>query len=299
MKILLTGGSGQIGRELGVCLRGRGDILAPGRERLDLGNIAQLRDCVESWRPDVIVNAAAYTAVDQAERESGLARRINAEAPAAIGEAARRVGAAVVHFSTDYVFDGRKLSPYEEDDATAPINVYGRTKREGEEGLLASGARSLILRTSWVYGLHGRNFLLTILRLARERDALRIVADQYGAPTWSRSAAHCCAQILAQAGRAADAGQWWAQHGGICHVSARGRTTWYGFARVALERLRLPRHPVLHPIQSHEYPTPAARPAYSVLSGARLEHAFGLRMPHWEQALAACLASTENARGLA
>ncbi|GIZ51617.1 dTDP-4-dehydrorhamnose reductase [Noviherbaspirillum aridicola] len=291
MKILLTGAGGQIGYELLQCLQGRGELLAPGRDRLDLERPDQLRELIRAWRPDVVVNAAAYTAVDQAEREPDAARRVNAAAPAAIGEAARQVGAAVVHFSTDYVFDGRKLSPYEEDDPTGPLNVYGQSKREGEQALLASGARCLLLRTSWVYGLRGRNFLLTVLRLARERDSLRIVADQYGAPTWSRSVAQCCARVLAQAERASDRDEWWALNGGIFHMSAQGRTSWYGFTRSALERMRLPRTPAVHPIASHEYPTPAKRPAYSVLSGARLEQHFGLRMPHWEQSLADCLAS--------
>lgn len=296
MRILLTGGSGQIGHELSQCLQACGEVYAPPRDRLDLERPAQVRDLIRAWRPNLIVNAAAYTEVDKAEQEQALAHRINSEAPGLIGEEARRIGAGVVHFSTDYVFDGRKLAPYDEDDETGPLNMYGRTKLEGERALLASGANCLVLRTSWVYGLRGRNFLLTVLRLARERDSLRIVADQYGAPTWSGAAAQYCANIVAQAGRARDPEQWWHTHGGVCHLSARGRTSWYGFARAILERSRLARRPVVHPLRSEEYPTPARRPAYSVLSGARLEQHFGLRMPHWEQSLAYCLGRSAAAQ---
>jgi dTDP-4-dehydrorhamnose reductase len=291
MKILLTGASGQVGHELALCLRPCGEIFAPDRSLLDLERPEQLRQVIRAFKPDVIVNPAAYTAVDQAESEAATALRVNAEAPAVIGEEARRNGAAIVHFSTDYVFDGRKFAPYEEDDEAAPINVYGRTKLAGEQALQAADVPCLLLRTGWVYGLHGRNFMLSVLRMARERDTLRIVGDQYGAPTWSRTVAQACAQLLARAGRAVDRDEWWRRHRGVYHLSARGRTSWHGFASAIVERARLARTPLIQSISTEEYPTPASRPRYSVLSCAKLEREFGLRTPHWEQGLAACLGS--------
>lgn len=223
MRILLTGASGQVGHELAQCLEACGEIFAPPRARLDLERPDQLREVIRAYKPDLIVNPAAYTAVDQAESNAAAAQRINADAPAVIAQEARRCGAAVLHFSTDYVFDGGKCAPYDEDDEAAPLNVYGRTKLAGEQALQDAGIPLLLLRTGWVYGLRGHNFMLTMLRQAQERDSLRVVADQYGAPTWSRTVAQASAQMLARAGRAPDREEWWRRHGGTYHLSARGR----------------------------------------------------------------------------
>jgi dTDP-4-dehydrorhamnose reductase len=283
MKILLTGGRGQVGYELERCLQGLGEVVAPGRERLDLSDLAQVRDVVRALRPGLIVNAAAYTAVDRAESEPALAHVVNAEAPGVLAEEARRLGAALVHFSTDYVFDGSKDGPYVESDAAAPLNVYGRTKLLGEQAIAATGAAHLILRTSWVYGMRGHNFLLTMLRLARERGELRVVSDQHGAPTWSRTVAQTTADILSQARRGGD---WWAENGGLYHLSCQGQTTWHGFAEAIMEASSNST-PVI-PISTNEFPTPARRPRNSTLDASRLVHRF-CRLPEWRAALALCL----------
>ncbi|MEO7497834.1 MAG: dTDP-4-dehydrorhamnose reductase, partial [Massilia sp.] len=208
MKILLTGANGQVGYELERSLQGLGQVVAPRRAELDLSDLDQVRDVIRAVRPGLIVNPGAYTAVDKAETEVALAMRVNAEAPAVMAEEAVRLGAAMVHYSTDYVFDGTKAGAYVETDPTGPINVYGQSKLAGEQAIAATGVDHLILRTSWVYGMRGKNFLLTMLRLAAERDSLRVVSDQHGAPTWSRTIADTTALILAQA-RVGGA-DWWA-----------------------------------------------------------------------------------------
>ena len=284
MKILLTGANGQVGYELERSLQGLGQVLALGRARMDLADLDQVRAVIRAERPSLIVNPAAYTAVDKAEAEPLLARRINAEAPAVMAEEARKLGAAMVHFSTDYVFDGAKQGAWLETDATGPLNVYGQTKLEGELAIAASGVDHLILRTSWVFGMRGKNFLLTMLRLASERDELRVVNDQHGAPTWSRTIADTTALLLAQA-RAA--GQpWWEQHGGTYHLSSQGQTTWCGFTEAIIAAAGLSCRVV--PISSAEYPVPARRPANSVLDTGKLRARL-CELPHWEQALALCL----------
>ena len=284
MKILLTGANGQVGYELERSLQGLGQVLALGRARMDLADLDQVRAVIRAERPSLIVNPAAYTAVDKAEAEPLLARRINAEAPAVMAEEARKLGAAMVHFSTDYVFDGAKQGAWLETDATGPLNVYGQTKLEGELAIAASGVDHLILRTSWVFGMRGKNFLLTMLRLASERDELRVVNDQHGAPTWSRTIADTTALLLAQA-RAA--GQpWWAQHGGVYHLSSQGQTSWCGFTEAIVAAAGLSCKVL--PISSAEYPTPARRPATSVLDTGKLRARL-CELPHWEQALALCL----------
>jgi dTDP-4-dehydrorhamnose reductase len=284
MKILLTGGRGQVGYELERCLQGLGEVVAPGRDQLDLADLAQVRDVVRALRPGLIVNAAAYTAVDRAESEPALAHVVNAEAPGVLAAEARRLGVAMVHFSTDYVFDGSKDGPYVESDAPAPLNVYGRTKLLGEQAIAATGAAHLILRTSWVYGMRGHNFLLTMLRLARERGELRVVSDQQGAPTWSRTVAQATADILVQARRGG--GDWWEQHGGLYHLSCQGQTTWHGFAEAIMEA-SANSTPVI-PVSTTEYPTPARRPRNSVLDSSRLVDRF-CRLPEWRETLALCL----------
>lgn len=284
MRILLTGARGQVGYELERCLQGLGEVVAPGRSRLDLADLDQVRDVVRALRPGLIVNAAAYTMVDRAESEPALALRVNAEAPAVLAEEGRRLGAAMVQFSTDYVFDGSKEGPWVETDAPAPLNVYGRTKLLGERAVAASGISHLVLRTSWVYGLRGSNFLLTMQRLARERGELRVVDDQFGAPTWSRTVAQTTAHILAQS--RAFGPEWWDQHGGIYHLSCQGRTSWHGFAQAIMEHAQSP-VPVI-PVSSSEFPTPARRPRNCLLDSSKLIERF-CAIPDWRAALALCL----------
>lgn len=284
MKILLTGCSGQVGYELERSLQGLGDVVAVDRARMDLANLDQVRAVIREVQPGLIVNPAAYTAVDKAESERDLAYRINAEAPAVMAEEAKQLGAALVHYSTDYVFPGADPAARVETDVTGPVNVYGASKLAGEQAIVASGARHLIFRTSWVYGMRGKNFLLTMLKLARERDELRIVADQHGAPTWSRTIADSTATVLAQAKAGGSA--WWEAHGGIYHLSCQGQTTWFDFTQAILEEAGITCK--LTPIASSEYPTPATRPAYSVMSSQKLVQSL-CALPHWRDALRLCM----------
>jgi dTDP-4-dehydrorhamnose reductase len=288
MKILLTGKNGQVGYELERSLQGLGEIIALDRSQMDLANLDQVRDVIRTIKPNLIINPAAYTAVDKAESEPELAMRINGEAPGVMAEEAKKLGAAMIHYSTDYVFDGTKNTPYVETDPTCPINVYGATKLAGEQAIQAAGIPHLILRTSWVYGMRGKNFLLTMLRLAQERDELRIVADQYGAPTWCRTIADTTAHIVAQAKGAHDAQSWWQERSGIYHLTAQGQTTWYGFTQAILEHAAISRKPVLTPIATQDYPLPAKRPTHSAMSCEKLINEF-CHLPNWENALASCL----------
>ena len=271
-----------------------GDVVAPTRERLDLTSPTSIRSVMNEVRPRWVVNAAAHTAVDKAESEPELAYAINAEAPRVLGEEARKIGAAVIHFSTDYVFDGTSTSRYIETDVTGPLNVYGSSKLAGEQALAATGAAHFIFRTTWVYGATGKNFLLSILRMSREREQLRIVADQHGAPTWSfdlaRMTAHVIHQISKQASeRACDATEIAAPLSGVYHAAGAGETTWFGFADVAVDMLRKyqpeSRLANVQPIPTAEYPTPARRPANSLLNCGKLERVFGWRMMPWQESL--------------
>lgn len=289
MKILLTGATGQVGRVLAGALQPVGEVMTPGRADMDLANPDQLRRVIRTARPHLIVNCAAYTAVDQAEREPELAYRINAVAPAVIAEEAKSLNAALVHFSTDYVFDGRKAGPYLESDAPHPVNVYGASKLAGESAIAASGVNHLIVRCSWIYGMHGNNFLSAILRLANTKRPLRVVDDQYGAPTWSGSVAAAAALMIARAA-AADA-SWWSQYGGIYHMCSRGRTSWHAFAQAILHHAGLAT-PVL-PVSSAEYGAAAQRPANSAMSVDKLRSRF-CDMPDWQQGLAQCFDSQAN-----
>lgn len=289
LRILVTGRDGQVGRELTRSLAGLGEVTATGRAELDLSSDDSIRSVVREVRPHLIVNAAAYTAVDKAESEPDFARRINAEAVATLAAEAKAVGAAVMHYSTDYVFDGSKATPYVEDDATHPLNVYGRTKLAGERALTVAGIPTLVLRTSWVYSGEGKNFLLTILQLAEEKPELRIVDDQIGAPTWSRDIAVATASVVARwrEGRFTD------DNSGVYHMTAAGKTSWYGFAAEAI-RLRSQfaagtKLAKLTPISSAEYPMPAARPKNSQLSCEKLAQVFDCRLPDWKASLATFL----------
>ena len=282
-RILLTGISGQVGRELQRTLQPLGDVIACDRSRFDLTQPEALRATLQALRPTLIVNPAAYTAVDKAESEPDLAMTINATAPAVLAEFAREADALLVHFSTDYVFAGDQPTAYSEDDIPAPLGVYGRSKLAGEQAITASGCRHLIFRTSWVYGLHGHNFLKTMLRLAQERDELRVVDDQFGAPTWSRMIAETVAAALAR---------YQGQHG-IYHCSAGGFTTWHGFAEAIIDRAHrqglLNKTIPVRRITTADFPTPAKRPANSRLDCDRLQHDFDLAPPDWETQLGLCL----------
>jgi len=302
--ILLIGKSGQLGAELGRLLPTLGEVIAPERSELDLRDRQQIRQVMRSAKPQLVVNAAAYTAVDAAETDEANAFAVNAEAPRVVAEEAKKIGAVLVHFSTDYVFDGTKKAPYVETDSPNPLNAYGRTKLAGEEAIRDSGAAHLIFRTSWVYATHGRNFLLTILRLATEREELKIVADQVGAPTCAFDLAEATTKVLAGI-IAGDKSQFPSpEAGGTYHMTAAGQTSWYEFANAILEEARrapqnLPwlasatkGRPLIVrrvvPISMEEFPLPARRPAYSVLSNARLKQVFGVALPDWRTQLQKC-----------
>ncbi len=288
--ILLTGVTGQVGFALARSLQGLGRVVAVDRRGMDLADPDQIRRVMREVRPHLVVNPAAHTGVDAAEADDARAMRLNAEAPGVLGEEACRLNAKVLHYSTDYVFDGTKADAYLESDSTHPLNAYGRSKLAGERAIAGSGCKHLIFRTSWVYGLRGSNFLLTMLRLGAERDELRIVADQIGAPTWSSTIAMLSAQVLAQGSRDDDWDDWWSRHEGVYHLTADGQTSWYGFAEAIFEMSGLEKWPRLLPIESAAYPTPAPRPRNSRLSNDKLADTFGLRAPHWRDALALCLA---------
>ncbi|MGI4842062.1 MAG: dTDP-4-dehydrorhamnose reductase [Janthinobacterium lividum] len=284
MKILLFGKSGQLGWELQRSLAALGEVHASGRLEADFGDVEALRASVRDYRPDIIVNAAAYTAVDRAEGDERTAHGINALAPGVLAEAARECGAWLVHYSTDYVFDGRKESPYREDDRANPLSVYGRTKFEGEERIRASGAHHLILRTSWVFGPHGANFPKTILRLARERPQLEVVADQFGAPTSAELLADLTALALQHiALRGVGAGEL----AGTYHVAASGRTSWHAYAchvvaQALAQGARLQAGPAqISPVTAAAWRAAAPRPRNSLLDTGKFRTAFGLALPDW------------------
>lgn len=283
LRFFITGANGQLGFELQRALAPLGDVAACGRDACDLSNPDSIRSAIRAAKPDVLFSAGAYTAVDKAESEPDLACAVNATAPGILGEEAAKLGALVIHYSTDYVFDGTKLSAYSEEDATNPLGVYGKTKLEGEKSLAASGAAHLIFRTSWVFGAHGKNFLKTILRLASTRDELRIVADQFGAPTGAALLADASAHIAARYRR--DGRENFPL--GLYHLTASGETSWHSFARHIVARAVAANSPIqatperILPIATPEYPTPAARPANSRLNTSKFRNAFGLHLPDW------------------
>ena len=292
MRILVTGGNGQVGYELRRILAPLGTVVAPGREQCDMASADSVRACIREMKPDLIVNAAAYTAVDKAEQEPDLAMAVNGIAPGVMAEEANSLGAALIHYSTDYIFDGSKAIPYVEDDAACPINVYGETKWAGEEAVRSVAERYLILRTSWVYGVRGQNFLLTIRRLARERQELNIVADQIGSPTWSRLIAETTGLMVAHS--AGHQAELLGDCAGTYHLTSAGQTSWHGFAKslLALDPDKAAHQlETLGAINTEQYPTPAKRPKFSVLNNDKLAQQFGLRLPDWHDCLA--LASAE------
>jgi dTDP-4-dehydrorhamnose reductase len=297
MRILLTGVNGQVGWELRRSLMTIGEVIPASREggngivKMDLSQPESLRDVIRDIQPQLIVNAAAYTAVDKAESEPELTMAVNGVAPGVLAEEAKRCGAAIVHYSTDYVFDGTKKAPYVETDRTNPLNVYGQTKLAGEQAIQAVDVPHLIFRTSWVYGLRGKNFLLTMLKLAREREELKVVDDQIGSPTWCCTIAQATAQIVAQG-----VGNWpefIEPKSGLYHLTSTGETSWYGFAQRIFELTDGVEERALKsvlPIGSEFYPSPTQRPDYSLLGVGALEQTFGLRLPGWDAALGVALA---------
>ena len=298
MKILLLGADGQVGWELQRALAPLGDVVACGRDGIDgqaadLDRPLALPALLRHVRPQVVVNAAAYTAVDRAESESAQVRRINAESPAVLAAEARMLGALLVHYSTDYVFDGSGEAARDEIAATRPLNVYGATKLEGEQAIQASGCRHLILRTSWVYAARGGNFVRTMLRLAQERDVLKVIDDQIGAPTGAELLADLTAHAVRAIGR--DATQC-----GLYHCTAGGETSWHGYARFVIEQARAQGMPLrvppeaVHPIATAAYPTPAQRPLNSRLDCDKLRQAFGLHLPPWQDGVVRILTEILN-----
>ena len=287
MKILLLGQHGQLSHELQLSLGQQAELSVLGRAQLDLSQPEQLRRQLQRLHPDLIVNAAAHTAVDRAESEQELAFAINAVAPGLLAERAAELGVPLIHYSTDYVFDGSKPTPYTEQDAPNPLNLYGRSKLAGEQAIQAVGGAYLILRTSWVYSRHGSNFLLSMQRLLQERDSLNVVADQIGAPTWAGSIARATGELI-EHWRAGRPGPW-----GIHHLTSQGETSWHGFACAIAERLRAQGKHACEPtpIPSSGYPTPAQRPLNSRLDCSRLQRDWAIRLPDWQAALTECLAS--------
>ena len=284
MKILLTGSRGQLGRELKRSLASLGDLVACDHQQLDLSDPDMLRSTVRSVAPALIVNAAAYTAVDKAETEPEMAHAINAAAPGILAEETAKLGARLIHFSTDYVFDGVKSAPYTEEDLPSPLSAYGRSKLAGEKAIAATNCRHLIFRTSWVFGLHGSNFMKTMLRLGREREELRVIGDQFGAPTWTRHLADATALVLARRETPS----------GLYHLTAAGETSWHGYAEAIFSEARntglMDQSPVVRRITSAEFPLPASRPANSRLDCSRFRQDFDLALPDWRSGLIDCLA---------
>ena len=285
MRILLLGVEGQLGTELRRTAPPGAELIAPRQAEADFTRLPELRDLVRAARPQAILNAAAYTAVDRAETESALARTINAEAPALLAAEAARLGAAIIHYSTDYVYGGDRAAPWTEDDEPSPCNVYGASKLDGDRAVLGSGARGVVLRTSWVYAAHGQNFVRTMLRLGREREELRVVADQRGCPTWAHDLARASWTVLGRG----------CEPCGLFHCAGTGAVSWHGFAERIFELAR--QRPLgaglrvrsVAPIATADYPTPARRPLQSELDCSRIARAYGIHMPEWAAALARCL----------
>ena len=281
--ILLVGRIGQVGWELRRTLAPIARVTSLDFPDIDLSQPESIRQAVRETRPRIIINAAAYTAVDKAESEPELAMKINGVAPGILAEAAAKSGALLVHYSTDYIFDGTKREPYVETDPPNPVSAYGRSKLAGDQSVQAAGGAHLVFRLCWVYGSRGQNFMLTMMRLARERETLRVVCDQIGCPTWSRMIAETTAQALKQALAASD----WNAFTGVYHLAASGAVTWHSFAQAIVDLMPAEGRKCtrIEPISTPQYPTPAKRPAYSVLGCGKLESTFGLRLPDWKESL--------------
>ena len=283
LRTLLIGKIGQVGWELRRTLAPMGRLTCVDFPEIDLTDADSIRRWVRDARPDIVINAAAYTAVDKAESEPDKAMQINGVAPGILAEEAKASGALLVHYSTDYVFDGTKTTPYLETDLPKPLGAYGHSKLAGDEAIRAVAGAHLIFRLCWVYGARGQNFMLTMLRLAREREKLRVVSDQLGCPTWSRMIAETTALALKQVTAASDRSAFT----GTYHLAASGVTSWHGFAQAIINLMPAEgkKCSAVEAISSSEYPTPAKRPAYSVLACDKLERMFKLRLPHWEESL--------------
>ena len=288
-RVLITGKNGQLGFELARAFTARADVFAIGQEELNLADDDAIRRCCREIKPTLILNAGAYTAVDKAEQEQALAMQVNGVAPRVLAEEANLLGATVIHYSTDYVFSGDATEPYREEDPTSPQNIYGNTKLVGEQAVVDVADRFVVFRTSWVYAARRQNFLLTMMRLAREREELRVVSDQIGSPTWVQTLADFTHAAIGDDGKLSIAD-------GIYHLSANGRTSWHGFAEAIFaaipDQRRIAKR--VTPISSADFPTPAKRPAFSVLSNQKIEFATKKRVPDWQEQLAGCAASYQS-----
>ncbi|MBN9377682.1 MAG: dTDP-4-dehydrorhamnose reductase [Chlamydiales bacterium 38-26] len=281
-KILILGSKGQVGWELQRTLAPLGQIIAHDRTTLDLSCATSLSRKIQEIQPQVIVNAAAYTAVDKAETDQETCYAINAKAPQQLAQEAKKLQALLIHYSTDYVFDGKSAHPYKEQDSTNPQNIYAKSKLEGDQAILSSGCSHIILRTSWVYGSRGQNFLRTMLRLGQQKDLLKIVDDQIGAPTWSRLIAEATAQVIAR----------YNGQDGLYNLTSGGKTSWFGFAQAIFDLYSSKNEykvPQLNNIPSSEYPVPAKRPQNSLLCQDKLFQTFQIKMPDWKDALEMCI----------
>jgi dTDP-4-dehydrorhamnose reductase len=291
MKILLTGKTGQVGWELNHMLSKTDTVFAMGRDRMDLSKPETLGSVIQEVRPDIIINAAAYTAVDKAESEPELAMTVNGVAPGVIAEEARKIGAGIIHYSTDYVFDGKATSPYKEEDPTCPLSVYGKSKLAGENAVIQAGIAHIIIRAGWVYSLRSSNFLLTMQKLAQTRKHIRVVNDQTGAPTWAKAIAEGTARILERSLKRSATKPKVFTGSGVFHMTCGGETSWFGFAKKIFELSGLSENTELIPIPTTDYPTPAVRPQHSLLSNRKLKQVFHYEMSHWQDALGECLDS--------
>ena len=292
MKILITGKNGQVGWELNHILSKTDTVFAMGRDQMDLSKPETLGSVIQEVRPDIIINAAAYTNVDKAESEHELAMTVNGVAPGMIAEEARKIGAGMIHYSTDYVFDGNTKSPYKEEDPTYPLSVYGKSKLAGENAVIQAGIAHIIIRTGWVYSLRSSNFLLTMQKLAQTRKQIRIVNDQTGAPTWAKAIAKGTALIVERSLKRSVTNPQAISGLGVFHMTCSGETSWFGFANKIFELSGLSENTELLPILTTDYPTPAVRPQYSLLSNRKLKQVFHYEMPHWQDSLWECLDST-------
>ena len=294
MKFLLIGKNGQVGWELNHSLSKLGNVFAVGRNELDLSMPETLGTIIQDIRPDIILNAAAYTDVDKAESEPELAMTVNGISPGIIAREAKKIGAGMIHYSTDYVFDGKATFPYKEENPIYPLNIYGKSKLAGEQAVIQVGIPHIIIRTSWVYSLRNSNFLLTIQKLAQTRSQIKVVDDQTGAPTWARSIAEGTKQILEQSLSKSTKTEKLFICSGVFHMSCSGKTNWFGFANKILEFSGLAKSTELIPISTTEYTTPAERPRYSLLSNKKLKQVFNQEIPQWQDALKQCLGFPPN-----